>query len=681
MTRLSHLLIVLLFALPPATLPQVSAEGEKRLAAARHKATIDGDLKGAIEEYRKVLSSSAGNRTLAARALVEMAECHQKLGDAEAARIYAQVVRDYADQTEAAAIARARLAATGTPPARAMAARQVWAGLDVDFTGGVSSDGRYLSFTDWTTGNLQLREFTTGRNRAVTTEGTWFENPIQFAGESTPSPDGRQIAYAWIKGDRVELRVRETAAGARPARVLLADEAVLEIQPFAWSRDAQTIAIRMRRADNTSQIAFVNASDGAVRVLGAVSAALRPFLSPDGRYVAFDRPAAQPGAAGRDVFVLAVDGGEPFPAVVNPGFDAAAGWTPDGRSLLFVSDRAGSNGLWRIAWANGRTSGAPELLKSDLNAAAAPLGMTSAGTLFYGLTLSTREIVLAGIDTASSTVTSGPIRPIDRFVGSNTSPDWSPDGRLLAYLSTGRGPVLAIRDMETGSTRELRPAMTRINSPRWSPDGRSLAAVGADASGRYGIYRIDASTGEVSLLIDVPQRSAPYAHDWTPDGRTIVYRILDQNGHAAVQHDLTSGQARELTRGSLATMRLSPDGRSLATVGESGLSVLSLDTGQKRPVALKGLSWPLMLMAWTPDGAKVLIFAPREAVDRPRAKGDLWLVSVADGSARKLALDLEVAGPPGARFNPKTNQLAITVDETRREVWVLENFTPSSPGR
>lgn len=674
MKRFSLLLVfVLAAAVLHSAEPQVASEGEKLLAAARHKATIDGDLKGAIEAYKKAVSSSRGNRALAARALVEMAECHQKLGDLEAAKIYAQIVRDYADQTEAASIARARLAATQPPPARAMAARQVWTGVEVDFTGGVSSDGRYLSFTDWGTGNLHVRDLTTGRNRAITTEGTWYEVPIQFAGESVLSADGRQVAYAWIMGDRVQLRVSDTAATARPTRTVLADETISELQPFAWSADARSIAVQFRRGDDAAHIAFVSASDGAVRVLGSGAAPLRPFLSPDGRHVAFDRPTAQPGATGRDVFVVAADGSGEIPAIVHPGRDTVAGWTPDGRGLIFISDRAGSHGFWRLNWSNGGPSGEPELLKSDVNAAAQPLGITGGGALYYGITLSQSEIVVAGIDPETHAVTSPPVRPIDRFVGSNTSPDWSPDGRLLSYLSRGRG-VLAIRDAETGRTRELRPAMTRMTSPRWAPDGRSLAVIGSDANGRYGIYRIDASTGDVSILIEIPRRNAPYAHDWTPDGRTIVYRTLDPQGHAAVQHDLATGQTRELTRESLATMCLSPDGRTLASVGGSGLVVLTLETGERRALAVKGLRWPMVLKAWTPDSRKVLVFQPHEAVDRPRAKGDLWLVSVADGSARKLALDLEVAVPPGASFNSKTNQLAITVDETRREVWVLENF-------
>ena len=40
---------------------------------------------------------------------MRMAECYQKLGDAESRKIYEQVVKDYADQKEAVTLARARL--------------------------------------------------------------------------------------------------------------------------------------------------------------------------------------------------------------------------------------------------------------------------------------------------------------------------------------------------------------------------------------------------------------------------------------------------------------------------------------------------------------------------------------------------------------------------------------------
>jgi len=124
---------------------QAAAQAEKLLASAQHKATIDGDLKGAIEEYRKIVAGAGSNRALAAQALIEMAQCHQKLGDAEARRIYERIVRDYADQVEAVKSARARLGGAEPAVAAARGDRAVWTGRDVDLFGTISPDGRFLS--------------------------------------------------------------------------------------------------------------------------------------------------------------------------------------------------------------------------------------------------------------------------------------------------------------------------------------------------------------------------------------------------------------------------------------------------------------------------------------------------------------------------------------------------------
>lgn len=69
---------------------------QKALATER----ADGNLRQAIQIYARVVSDSAGDRPLTARALIRMAECYGKLGDAESQRIYERVTRDFADQAD-----------------------------------------------------------------------------------------------------------------------------------------------------------------------------------------------------------------------------------------------------------------------------------------------------------------------------------------------------------------------------------------------------------------------------------------------------------------------------------------------------------------------------------------------------------------------------------------------------
>ncbi len=82
---------------------------EKRFASAEHKARVEGDLKGAIEEYKRIVASAGSDRAAAARALLRVAEAYQTLGDAEARTIHQRIVSDFSDQKDAVVIARRQL--------------------------------------------------------------------------------------------------------------------------------------------------------------------------------------------------------------------------------------------------------------------------------------------------------------------------------------------------------------------------------------------------------------------------------------------------------------------------------------------------------------------------------------------------------------------------------------------
>jgi len=97
-------------ALTPVAAPQAGADAARQLEAAIHREIVLGDLKGAIEGYRKVLGLQGGSREVAARALFQIGQCQEKLGNRAAAEeAYRRVSEQYGDQ-EQAAEARAKLA-------------------------------------------------------------------------------------------------------------------------------------------------------------------------------------------------------------------------------------------------------------------------------------------------------------------------------------------------------------------------------------------------------------------------------------------------------------------------------------------------------------------------------------------------------------------------------------------
>ncbi len=87
------------------------ADLDGRLEAARHSETVDGDLKSAIDQYNAILERARENRPIAARALLQLAQCQEKLGRRDAAHAaYLRLVKEFSDQPEVAAVAREQLA-------------------------------------------------------------------------------------------------------------------------------------------------------------------------------------------------------------------------------------------------------------------------------------------------------------------------------------------------------------------------------------------------------------------------------------------------------------------------------------------------------------------------------------------------------------------------------------------
>ena len=113
MTKVSKTLI-LATVLAAAMSVRGDDKADVLLQAAMKKETVDGDLNGAIKQYGAIVAKYKSDRAVTAMALVHMAECYQKMGNSESQKIYERVLREFADQKEAVAVARttARGAAT-----------------------------------------------------------------------------------------------------------------------------------------------------------------------------------------------------------------------------------------------------------------------------------------------------------------------------------------------------------------------------------------------------------------------------------------------------------------------------------------------------------------------------------------------------------------------------------------
>jgi Tol biopolymer transport system component len=555
--------------------------------------------------------------------------------------------------------------------------RQVWAGPDVNTLGAPSPDGAYLTFQDKGSLDVAIRDLRTGQKRRLTKHDSAWE----FALLSVPSPDGKQVAYTWFNYGSFELRV-VGLDGTQP-RVLYRHPDVSYLYPGDWSPDSKNILAGVNRKDRSSQIVLVSVPEGSARVLKtSVSGDLgRPRFSPDGRYIAYYSP-QQPGSREHDIFLLALDGGRDIPLVQHPANDVAPDWTPDGKRILFGSNRTGTMGAWWIQVADGKPQGTPRLVSPGLEIGT-PMGFTRQGSYYYGIGTTMTDVYLAELDLATGKLLAPPSPATQRFVGSNSKPDWSRDGRQLLYLSK-RAPgawgarALCVRSFESGEVRELVSKFNQVSWVRWSPDGRSLLA-GALAS----MYRIDVQTGDVSPVPSSKEKHG-WPAVWSRDGKAIFYQRFDAKRSFIVARDLETGQEKELH--SLAEpsyydggVAVSPDGQQLAFMvgeAESGskavtvIKVIPAAGGVPRDL-LRGVRPSWRGLEWTPDGLS-LLFAQRASSADPKA--GLWLIPVRGGQPRKL--DLTAEGLREVSIHPDGRHIAFTAVQERSEIWVMENFLP-----
>jgi Tol biopolymer transport system component len=683
---------------------QKDSAQEVLLQRAIQKETVDGDLAAAIKLYKEILANPGPNRSVPARALLRLGQCNEKLGSDEARKAYERLVREYGDQANLVAEARARLAALARPAATTrgttLAVRRIWDGPEVDQEGGVSRDGRYLSFIDWTTGDLAVRDLATGENRRLTKNGP--QPYREYADFATLSPDGKQVAYGWCCNADGNYELRAIGIDGSGQRTVHRSRDFWYFLPLEWSRDGRHVLSVVGQKDGNG-LAFVSAADGAVRMLKSTERRQPQgaSLSPDGRWLAYSTPEGEDPAQ-FDVRVLATDGTSDVPLVEHPSRDILPVWTPDGKHVLFVSDRGGTLGLWIVSVLDGRAQGEPRLVKPDVGRIR-PLGFSDAGVFHYGLLAGTGDVYEMAIDPKSGKPASAPSVAFKHYVGFNGTPDYSPDGRSLVCLSL-RGPTmglvpysrsLVVRSLKTGEERDLPLAFGPGWEARWSPDSRFVLLPGRDPKGAIRTFRVDVATGEQTPVSDIGSFSNQLGSQrgWFPDQKAIyvVGRGRDEQGRRTtrlLRLDVATKKVEDLALSgfddrTLLSVTLSPDGKQFG--GWAGredrssiaLVVIPVTGGAPRELfsvdnaSINELYIPLRGLAWTPD-SRYLVFARRSATKKDMM--DLCRVPAAGGEPENLGPLLEKVFD--VVVHPSGDRIAFSTRDLRQEVWVLENFLP-----
>jgi len=265
------------------------------------------------------------------------------------------------------------------------------------------------------------------------------------------------------------------------------------------------------------------------------------------------------------------------------------------------------------------------------------------------------QIWLAGVDGRN------PVQLTFHDKGAS-DPQWSPDGKYIAFLSTrsGKSNLYRMR-LDGGEPEALTDGKRGVTSYQWSPDGQSLAVVMTDPSTdeeEKGVKgRDDAKWVEenfkfqrlhvIPAAADAQDRREPRVltagslhvadFDWSPDGKAIAFghtktpRVNDwPTGDVSVV-DVASGQLRPLaaTPAAEADPHYSPDGSRVAMtvnvdpprwIRQVRLQVVPTTGGTPRSLPPTHDEVP-DLVGWSKDGNQLYVTESRGTLNRLYAMG------------------------------------------------------------
>ncbi|MEA3409633.1 MAG: hypothetical protein U9Q95_04725, partial [Candidatus Eisenbacteria bacterium] len=340
----------------------------------------------------------------------------------------------------------------------------------------------------------------------------------------------------------------------------------------------------------------------------------------------------------------------------NPTNDSDAAWSPDGRRIAFVSDRAGTRSVWKV----GQFGGAATLALEDAEYPA----ISPDGT---GIAFSRADdsrflrIWLASLNNPSDAtmLTAG-----EHGLWDHVGVAWSPDGKTLSYSAQAN---LWTVPAEGGSPRRLTRNREGGTGSAWSSDGRCIYF---DSCSRrtLALWRVPSRGGEPRLMTQgTGYESEP---DVSADGSRLTYST-GSLGTGAVLVDLATGQQTTIGRLRYEAMAsLSPDGSRLIYVserwdGRGELAEQQLDDGVPAgsPVRLTDQEGTASHPFYSPDGRWIAYYLIL------RGKRDIWIIPSGGGRPIQFTSDSEQDVLPA--WSPAGDMLAFVSRRAETyDVWV-----------
>jgi len=328
---------------------------------------------------------------------------------------------------------------------------------------------------------------------------------------------------------------------------------------LALSPDGKTVAFTVttsdfRKAKQSQAIWLMDASGGNLRQATAgESSDSSPFFSPDGKTLGFVS-----NRSGSDqIYLLPLSGGEPSKLTnVSTGISGPL-WSPDGKFIIFASSiypECGADDACNKDIADTWDSG--------------PLKAHLADELLYRHWNAWKDgkedhILAVDLEGKARDLTPGPHESPVFSLGGDRNYDISPDGKWLVFASKrvsdpaeSTNADLFIQNLEDTITQDSARNLTKANeawdgAPRFSPDGKTIGYLSQRVprfeSDLFRIAVVDPATGEAKLLTD-RNTFDNWANEvrWAADGKAVYFTAQEKGETPLYRFTPTTGKFERL---------------------------------------------------------------------------------------------------------------------------------------
>lgn len=385
--------------------------------------------------------------------------------------------------------------------------------------------------------------------------------------------DGR-IRFARLEGKNAYSYIADSN-GSNARR----DTSIAGLITGLWSPDGARVYYRKEGADGL----FLANSDGSNEIRLPFEAGNSAWSYDSKKLVYQSRVVGENGAKNFDIFIYSLESGTSENVVSHPGFDGDPAFSPDGRSIVFVSDRDGNI----------------EIYRKDLLA--------------------------------------GQVARLTNSPGHDSYPSYSPDGTLIVFNSDRERENTDVYAMRTDGSGLFKvtdlPSTESVGSSPWSADGTRLLVL-SDKDGVESIHTMNFDPFAVRA-IDTTGDSA-MDPDVAGDGKIVYFAGNPNTGGTLELFNPKTGQRQKLTDISKGTghARFSPDSSSVvfndAIGGNTEVFSIKADGSERRNLTQNAATD--QSAAWSNDG-RTIAFATNRGGDLQRF--EIWEMN-ADGTQLRM---------------------------------------------